>query len=866
MKAVVMTYNYEFIDKEQLENFIKKHRLRLYSNILAQIFVGNGTWKEIQEIQFIMKDLLPDVQLIGCTSSAAVLDGKIVEGKTVINFTLFEYTKVETGLIQITDHEKKDEMDNMDLKAIIAYMTQPSIRIRDFFNDIFTEKEVIVAGGSATNSTGKEVLVFTSDSITSNGIVFVKLYNPNLFIDTYQINEYSKIGASIKITQAENDRILSINNEKPVRFFENSFGSDLKDSHQASCELPFIFLKNGEGKFCFIKDILPDGTMRTSLELCSGDELYMVYFDLQRMIESSLLQLNRLANYSVETVFTFINLRRKTLLESFTIQELQHLHALGEVSGLVTLSEGMADSVKDETTNFSVFAIVLSEIEAPSAARKKDVKTTTSEISLETETVPITNRKEFHYHFTSEMNNQLYFTNVMKFLTKQLVNLSCSLEKANRMLFYDKDTELPNRLKITEKVNNLISESINKKFAVLFIDIDRFKLINDSFGHYVGDMVIGIIANRLKFLLTDDIFIGRFAGDKFTVILRKELDSKQIMTLANKILSSISEPLDYEGQEFAISASIGISYYPDDGKDTETILRNADTAMNRAKKYGGNQIIFFASDMNEQIKYKFELENYLRRAVEKNELFLLYQPVVDLRTGRINGSEALIRWNHPNLGLISPMEFIPIAEETGLIHEIGKWVLMEGCRQNQEWVNKGYDDLFISINVSARQFLHPSFVEHLHESLQYSGMDPKKLHLELTETGMIDNVEKSISIMKKIQKLGIRISIDDFGTGYSSLSYLKNLPINTLKIDRSFINNFKSKTVDYSIVKAIITMGNGLSVKVVAEGVETYEQLIELKKMNCDYAQGYYIEKPISPDRFIEIINNKKFKFHKLNE
>lgn len=457
------------------------------------------------------------------------------------------------------------------------------------------------------------------------------------------------------------------------------------------------------------------------------------------------------------------------------------------------------------------------------------------------------------------MSKQLYFANTMKLLTKQLAYLSCSLEKANRMLFYDKDTDLPNRLKIAETVDNLISDSVNKKFAVLFIDIDRFKLINDSFGHYVGDMVIGIIANRLKSLLTDDIFIGRFAGDKFTVILRKELDAKQIMILANKILLSISEPLEYEGQEFAISASIGVSYYPDDGNDTETILRNADTAMNRAKKYGGNQIIFFASEMNVQIKYKFELENYLRRAIEKKELFLLYQPVVDLQTGQINGSEALIRWNHPNLGLISPMEFIPIAEETGLIHEIGKWVLMEGCRQNQEWFDKGYDELFISINVSARQFLHPTFVEHLHESLQYSGMDPKKLHLELTETGMIDNVEKSIAIMKEIQNLGVRISIDDFGTGYSSLSYLKNLPIDTLKIDRSFINNFKSETVDYSIVKAIITMGNGLSVKVVAEGVETYEQLIELKKMNCDYAQGYYIEKPVHPDRFIEIMNNKKF-------
>ncbi|MDL0419566.1 diguanylate cyclase [Caldibacillus thermoamylovorans] len=520
---MVKTYNYEFIDKEQLKNFIEKHHLRLYTNILAQIFVGNGTWKEIQAIQFIMKELLPDVQLIGCTSSAAILDGKIVEGKTVINFTLFEHTKVETGLIQITDHDKRVETDNLDLKTIIAYTTHPSIQTRDFFNDIPAEKEVIVAGGSATNTSDKEVLVFTSDSVTSNGIVFVKLYNPNLFIDTYHNIEYSKVGECIKITEAENDRILSINNEKPIRFFEQSFGFNLKDFHQAGCELPFIFLKNGEDKFCFIKDILPDGAMRASLELRSGDELFLVYFDLARMIESSLLQLNRLANDSVETVFTFINMRRKTLFESFTSQELHHLQALGEVSGLITLSEGMSGSVKDVTTNFSVSAIALSETGKLPDASKKDVEISISEISSEreTETPPATKRKKFHYHFTSEMSKQLYFANTMKLLTKQLAYLSCSLEKANRMLFYDKDTDLPNRLKITETVDNLISDSVNKKFAVLFIDIDRFKLINDSFGHYVGDMVIGIIANRLKSLLTDDIFIGRFAGDKFTVILRK---------------------------------------------------------------------------------------------------------------------------------------------------------------------------------------------------------------------------------------------------------------------------------------------------------------------------------------------------------
>ncbi|WAA08685.1 EAL domain-containing protein [Fervidibacillus albus] len=432
-------------------------------------------------------------------------------------------------------------------------------------------------------------------------------------------------------------------------------------------------------------------------------------------------------------------------------------------------------------------------------------------------------------------------------------------EKIIQLAYYDKETNLPNRTLIFETVTEKIKKADkNEKLAVMFVDIDRFKIINDSLGHHIGDQVIKDLAYRIRKTIPKDIQLGRFGGDKFTLIFPSSYDSKQILTIGNQLLKVISKPFLHDGQEFFLSASAGVSVYPEDGKDTVFILKNADTAMNRAKKLGGNKVTFFSNEMNNQVKQRFELENYLRRAVEKNELYLYYQPLVDLKTGVINGSEALVRWNHPKLGLISPLHFIPIAEETGVIHEIGNWVLHEACKQNKKWMEEGIGELSISVNVSAVQFQHPHFIDYVKNALKESNLDAKYLHLELTESGMLFNLQQTIETMKKLQNLGVKVSIDDFGTGYSSLSYLKNLPINILKIDRSLIRNIHEKRVDRSIVEAIITMGNGLAVKIVAEGVESFEQIKELKKLNCHYAQGYYIEKPIDAIAFSERIKMKR--------
>lgn len=433
-----------------------------------------------------------------------------------------------------------------------------------------------------------------------------------------------------------------------------------------------------------------------------------------------------------------------------------------------------------------------------------------------------------------------------------ITNQKKTEEKIIQLAYYDHDTGLPNRMRFTEKLEELIQQAKRKKkvIAVLVMDIDRFKIINDSLGHYAGDIVLKELAQRIQGNLPKGAYLGRFGGDKFTLLLTKNVSIEQTTRTARELQTIISEPLYYQNQEFIVTASIGISSFPGDGLDEHILLKNADIAMNRSKNQGGNKITFFSTDMNDQAMSRLELESYLRKALQKDEFFLCYQPLMDLKSGEIICTEALIRWNHPLLGLVSPGQFIPLAEETGLIEEIGAWVLATACLQTKEWQLKGYDSLGISVNVSAYQFQQPAFIEQVSKALQLSGIKPEHLTLELTESAMLKDISYSISVMHTLQALGVKVSIDDFGTGYSSLSYLRNLPIDTLKIDQSFINNLHDDPSDIAIVKAIITMGQGLSVKVVAEGVETREQIDILKELDCNYAQGYFIDKPLESKAF----------------
>ena len=429
------------------------------------------------------------------------------------------------------------------------------------------------------------------------------------------------------------------------------------------------------------------------------------------------------------------------------------------------------------------------------------------------------------------------------------------------MAFYDHLTGLPNRRCFQKKVQEEIEQAQmdNTQFAVMFIDLDRFKNVNDSMGHSVGDQLLIVVGERLTKSIRKEDFVARFGGDEY-VILLPFCQASEADFVAARIINDLAQPLSFQSIDLFVTSSIGISIYPNDGHDYETLTGAADSAMYLAKDKGKNNFQFFTEDLRRDIIERITLEADLQQALKEDQFVLHYQPQIDLKTGKLTGLEALIRWNHPSKGCISPADFIPIAEETGLIVPIGQWVLETACRQTRKWHKDGSPQLTISVNVSNIQFMQSSFVKHVEDTLVKTGLQPKYLNLEITES-MTSDVLNCQTTLKKLRNVGINISIDDFGTGYSSLSYLSSFPITHLKVDQVFVQG--QSPSNKAIVKTIITLAKNLGLKVVAEGVETEEQVTFLKELDCDEAQGYFYSKPLPPEqitRRLAFINDYQMK------
>ncbi|WP_257349221.1 bifunctional diguanylate cyclase/phosphodiesterase [Pseudalkalibacillus decolorationis] len=428
-------------------------------------------------------------------------------------------------------------------------------------------------------------------------------------------------------------------------------------------------------------------------------------------------------------------------------------------------------------------------------------------------------------------------------------------KKIAHLAYHDALTGLPNRLYFHNRLNASLKKAAenNEQLAVMFVDLDEFKMINDSLGHQAGDKILKHVAKNLSNLIRNELFLARFAADEFLILVPCVMKIDIINRLAKNVLNVLRKPIYLNGKDYAVSGSIGISFYPSDAHNGDLLLKNANLAMHRAKLTGRNSVQFYTSDMNDTIVERLELENHLRKAMELNELEVFYQPQINLTDGNVFACEALLRWNHTKRGMIPPNQFIPIAEEAGLIIEIGRWVLNQACNQAKYWHEQGMDHLSICVNVSGVQFQRRGFIEEVEEALHKSGLNANALHIEITESIMLENAQ----VIDELRKLGVKISVDDFGTGYSSLSYLKDFPIDILKIDQSFIRNLEEKSSDAAIVKAIITMCEGLGVTVLAEGVETEQQLKTLKKFGCNQIQGYYISKPVVPAAIEQFLLNE---------
>ena len=433
-------------------------------------------------------------------------------------------------------------------------------------------------------------------------------------------------------------------------------------------------------------------------------------------------------------------------------------------------------------------------------------------------------------------------------------------ERIHYVANHDSLTSLPNRVMFSEILNHTLNTArrYKRRFALLFMDLDRFKNINDTFGHDAGDAMLQEMAKRLTQTLRTSDVVARLGGDEFVVLLQETDEEKNVAAVARKILTAVVRPVVLLGQECRVTASVGICVYPDDAQDEQSLMKNADIAMYRAKEEGKNNYKFYSEQINVHTLERLALETSLRRALERNEFFLHYQAKLDLNTGAITGAEALLRWQHPELGIVAPAQFIPLAEETGLIVPIGKWVLRAACAQAVAWQRQGMAPMCMAVNLSPRQFADDDLAQDVAAVLAETGLDPTLLELELTEGMVMQNPERATRVLAAIKSQGVRFAIDDFGTGYSSLAQIKRFPIDTLKVDRSFIRDIPQDAEDSAITEAIIAMAKTLSLTVVAEGVETQEQQKFLRDHACDEMQGYYFSKPIAAEQFFDLVKKHK--------
>lgn len=422
---------------------------------------------------------------------------------------------------------------------------------------------------------------------------------------------------------------------------------------------------------------------------------------------------------------------------------------------------------------------------------------------------------------------------------------------------YDSLTGLANRSLLNDRLSQAIldAERGQGSVAVVFIDLDQFKFINDSYGHQLGDELLKTMAERVKGCLRDSDTVARQGGDEFVLLLRNDSSNSELTRIVQRVQAAVSEQWNVGKREFHVTCSIGVAIYPQDGRSADLLLRNADSAMYKAKQSGRNQFQFFTAELNRQMVERLSVESRLRVALPRNQLLLHYQPRVNLRNGRIVGAEALLRWRAPKGGLYPPSRFIPVAEDTGMIVPIGRWVLRTACEQARSWQIQGLPPMVVSVNVSPRQFRDTDMVETVAEALEKSGLPARFLQLELTESMVMDDAERFVTMLGNLKDLGVQLAVDDFGTGYSSLSYLKRFPVDHLKIDRSFVKDLGPDSDDGAIVQAIIALGHKLGLRVVAEGVETPEQQEYLRRSRCDEMQGFLFCKPVGATDFAAMLS-----------
>jgi len=447
---------------------------------------------------------------------------------------------------------------------------------------------------------------------------------------------------------------------------------------------------------------------------------------------------------------------------------------------------------------------------------------------------------------------------VLKHRTARMLFAADAERKIRHLAYHDALTGLPNRTLFMDRIDQAISRAQREsgKFAILYIDIDHFKVINDSMGHAAGDHLLNVVSQRLTDVLRKTDTIARLGGDEFTIIIEDLEEAESVALVAKNILASLDKPIEIFEKEVHIGGSIGIALYPQDGENFGTLLKNSDTAMYKAKELGRQTFQFYEHEMSLKAMQRLDLENQIRFALKNEEFLVYYQPKVNLISGQVQGMEALVRWQHPEKGLIAPNDFIPLAEETGLIIQLDEWVMRTACQQFKKWEAAGYPIRNLSVNISARHFKEGGLLKHCKKVIEDTEILPKYIEIELTESALVDNYNSAKAILHEIHEMGIRIALDDFGTGYASMSYLKEFPFDTVKLDRSFVQGVPEDEEDAAIVRAMIQLAEALNLNMVAEGIETELQKYFLTDHGCAYGQGYLWSKPLEANEFERVFFN----------
>jgi diguanylate cyclase (GGDEF)-like protein len=845
----------KYTGETSLKKFIELNK-EIFDNrrtLLIQCYVGIVDLKYIENLRSNLLNTLPNAIIIGSTTDRAIKGGKINELKeTSISFSFFNKTDIQTKFIKGCQKDNDSFLLGENLikntklsktKAILTFTDGANTNGEEFLKGLSKEinNNIPISGGMAGNNKNQDTYIFDNKNITNHGALIAIFNSDTLIVNTYNSLNWEQIGKKFIVTKCEKNIIYEINNIPIKEIYKKYLGIEMKkDNIHLVIQFPLVKKIEENNIPRVLIDIRYDCFIYAG-NFSIGDEITFGYGNVQKIMMEAEKIFNEIIEQPTESIFIYSCIAREYFLGNKVDKELNIFEDIASTNGFFTLGEFFQNNGDRIFLNQSMTVLTFSESE--------ELPTLSGEFT------GFDCIKEKPVDIITHLINSTVCE-----LEKEKVELQRKKNNFKNLSIKDGLTGLYNRSFFQDEIYNALKRSQRSDYdtALFFIDLDAFKDINDTYGHEVGDFVLKEISARLKRELRDTDILSRIGGDEFTIIIENFKSKFGLSVLGTNILECLRKPIKFEDKNLHLSGSIGISIYPDDTKNVSELIRYADIAMYESKNEGKNLYQFYDNDMSKYYIEKMSIKSDLHDSIKNKELEVFFQPQIDSESGKLIGVEALIRW-YKNGNFINPVDFIPLAEETDFIIALDEFVLEESIKMIKKLeLEQNIKIPKLSVNMSSRELEYKGYFENLKRILKKHNYPGEKLELELTENIMVKNPDLTIKKIEKIQSLGIHISIDDFGTGFSSISYLKKLPINKIKIDRSFVIGIVSDNRDKIIVKTMVDFANGLGLDVIAEGVETFEEVEILKEIGCPNIQGYYYSKPLSYNDIVKYLKGKE--------